>query len=240
MTRRLTIFLGLVFSAFIFFNFATTAWGWDCEKGKGEIIERTIDLDKFHSFSISSSADVELSRGKQEVVVVGQSNIIDLLSTVVKNGKWDIDFEKNVCLSKGFTVRISIPELEKVSIDGSGNVVSKSSFSGDEMEVSINGSGDVELELDVKNLDTSINGSGDVEIAGTCSVHEVTIAGSGDVDCQDMMSNSTRVKIMGSGDCKVHASDELNVKVMGSGDVYYRGNPDIETSIMGSGDVKKM
>jgi len=240
MTRRLVVFLGLGFFAFLFFNFTNVPWAWDCVKGKGELVEQTIDLDTFDSFSISSSADVELTKGKQKIVVVGQSNIIDLLNKDIKNGSWEIDFNKSVCYGKNFTVKITIPEIHKVSINGSGNVSSKSNFDGEELELSINGSGDVQLNIDVKSAETTINGSGSVDVKGTCDSHDITIAGSGDVNCIEMLSKRTNIKIMGSGDCKVNASDNLDVSVMGSGDVFYEGNPELESSIMGSGEIKKM
>ncbi len=240
MTRRLVIFLGLIFFAFLFFNFTNGSWAWDCVKGKGDLVEQTIDLDAFDSFSISSSADVELTKGKQKVVVVGQSNIIDLLNKDIKNGNWEIDFKKSVCYSKNFTVKITIPEIHKLSINGSGNVSSNSNFMGDELKLSINGSGDVQLDVDMKSTETTINGSGSVDIKGTCDSHEIVIAGSGDVDCMEMINKETKIKIMGSGDCKVNTSDNLDVSVMGSGDVFYKGNPELESSIMGSGEIKKM
>ena len=231
--------IGLFLSALLFFSFSNS-WGWDCVEGKGPVTEKTISLEEFSSFSVGSSADVILKKGKQSVVVIGQENIIDLLKTEVKNNEWKIDFKENVCLSKEFKIEITIPELDAVTIDGSGDVLSKSRFSASDVSISINGSGNVDLEFDAEHLETNINGSGDVDIKGSSNSHEINIAGSGDVDCADMETNSTDIKIMGSGDCKVHAKKDLKVKVMGSGDVLYKGDPELDSKIMGSGDVKRL
>ncbi|MEM7162650.1 MAG: head GIN domain-containing protein [Bacteroidota bacterium] len=237
--KKAVLLLALVFSSLFLVNWGFP-WGWDCVKGKGEVIEENIKLDEFNSFSIASSANVIVNRGKQNVTIKGQKNIIDLLERDVKKGMWEIDFEESVCINKEFTVYITIPDLETVSIDGSGNISSKSGFAGEDMNFLINGSGNIEMEVDAANVRSKINGSGNIRLYGTCNDHVITIAGSGDVMCEDMRSTNTDIKIMGSGDCEVNVSEDLDATIMGSGDVRYKGEPNLNKSIMGSGDIKKM
>ena len=66
-----------------------------------------------------------------------------------------------------------------------------------------------------------------------------SIAGSGDVNAANLVGQTVKVRIAGSGDVRVHAEQLLDVSIAGSGDVIYRGTPVLRKSIAGSGEVRK-
>ena len=47
------------------------------------------------------------------------------------------------------------------------------------------------------------------------------------------------IRISGSGDVRIRAEERLKVRISGSGKVYYTGNPVIESEISGSGMIIK-
>lgn len=225
----LLLFAGLGYS----FNFDNDR----CLKGEGNTIEKEISLEDISYLSVTSSVDVELIQGPQKVIAIGQANIIDQLSKNVKAGHWTIDFEEKICWNTKFSVKVTLPKLEGVNINGAGDVRGVSVFTGDELDVFINGSGDIELEVEMQKVDTRINGSGDVKLAGSASDHSVKINGSGDVSTLNMETMNSSVSIHGSGDVWVHAEKNLAVSVEGSGDVHYKGTPEVSSKIQGSGEV---
>ncbi len=126
-----------------------------------------------------------------------------------------------------------------------------------EADVSISGSGDVEVASVAGRLEASIAGSGDVKV-GPSREAEIEIAGGGDVaigavggDLSIDVAGSGGVKaasangrvdidIAGSGDVAIEGgrADPLKIDIAGSGDVRFGGeavNPDI--SVMGSGQI---
>ncbi|NND76893.1 MAG: DUF2807 domain-containing protein [Flavobacteriales bacterium] len=208
-----------------------------CIKGEGKTVEKEISLDDLSYLSVTSAVDVELSQGPQKVVAVGQANIIELLNRNVKGGHWTIDFTDKICWSTNFSVKVTLPSLEGVNINGSGDVRGNSVFSGESLDVFINGSGDVDLQVDMLQVVTKINGSGDVKLVGEAEKHSVSINGSGDVSSLDMHTMNSSVSIHGSGDVRVHAEKSLKVQVEGSGDVHYKGNPEVSSKIQGSGEI---
>jgi hypothetical protein len=202
---------------------AQAQWGKSI-KGEGPRVTKTLNLDDFSKIALSFGAEVHLSQGnKQKVVIKAQQNIIDLLDKEIRGDRWRIGFENKVNLKShdGIDIYITLPEVEALSIAGSGSIIGETAFKNlDDLEISIAGSGDIELE-------------------GTGDDLEVSIAGSGDVKLRDFKVNDCEVSIAGSGDCEVHVDGKLAVSIAGSGDVKYKGSPDkVQSKVAGSGDVR--
>jgi len=129
--------------------------------------------------------------------------------------------------------------IESLALLGSGDLMADT-VQGKMLAVSIAASGDVKInKLDVDVLGVSIAGSGDFAAAGRAAEQGFSIAGSGDINAADLVGQTVKVRIAGSGDVRVHAEQLLDVSVAGSGDVIYRGAPVLRKSIAGSGDVRR-
>ena len=89
------------------------------------------------------------------------------------------------------------------------------------------------------SFEVTIAGSGDVDLSGASDDIKVTINGSGDFDGRNFESATGTVVVSGSGDVLVNVTDELTVIVNGSGDVEYMGDPILNQTINGSGHVSR-
>ncbi|MBL7792744.1 MAG: DUF2807 domain-containing protein, partial [Saprospiraceae bacterium] len=122
---------------------AASAQKWGYVKGEGPVVKQELNLDDFHSIGLSISGTVYLSQGNtQKVVVEAQQNIIDLLKKEVKNGNWNIGFQKNGGNYEKVKVWITVPTLKALSLAGSGDIITKTAFNGlDNLKMDIAGSG---------------------------------------------------------------------------------------------------
>jgi hypothetical protein len=203
---------------------------------------RILSINEFSKISLNISADVYIEQGSsQKVVAEGSQRLIDLLETEVSGGKWSIEYsERNVKINnEKLKITITVVNIEAVKVNSSGDIHGSGTFKADEFSVGINGSGDVSLNLDVRELDLSVNGSGDMHLSGKANEVDASINGSGDINADDLNCNEAEVGINGSGDVSIHVSERLEAHVNGSGDVRYSGDPDIKVRSYGSGDVKQ-
>ncbi|MCG8326564.1 MAG: DUF2807 domain-containing protein [Chitinophagales bacterium] len=227
-------------------------------RGEGDVNKRTINMEHFSSIQLSSHANVYLQKGPLKVEVEGQDNIIDQLNTDVVSRTWNIRFKKSIRNAKGLNIYISMPELENISLSGSGNIKGASTFDGsdemelkisgsgnlslalkaEEVEATIHGSGDMDLEVEAEEVEAKISGSGDIDLSGSADEFEGHISGSGDIDAKSFQSKEADISISGSGSCTIGVSGELNSSISGSGDVRYYGNPSVNSKGHGSGKVK--
>ena len=209
-----------------------------CERGQGPTVTRVLELPDFTGVDLKISGNIVIKQGPEQYVEVeGQENIIDLLKLNVSNHTWDIRFDECVRNHEDLTFYITLPEINYLSISGSGKIYGDNLFEGNDMNLRISGSGDMDLALDYTKVDAVISGSGDIKLEGDCQDFDLDINGSGDFHAFEMKSEKGDVKISGSGNAEVYVTDNLDVRITGSGDVYYLGNPYLDIQITGSGQV---
>lgn len=107
----------------------------------------------------------------------------------------------------------------------------------------INGSGKTVIKAGqhAENMDLEINGSGDIDIEQNTFVNtKCKINGSGNVNGQYCEADHATMRISGSGNIEMTVHKTMDVGISGSGDVNYWGNASItKADISGSGKIKK-
>ncbi len=208
--------------------------------GEGSAVTENWDLSSFDGIALSVNADVYLTQGSsQSIKVSGQKNILDNIERNVKDDVWKIKFKERVKKHEELKIWITIPDLTKVAVAGSGDVKGENTFRdlGD-LNLAVAGSGDINLSFEAGDVNTSISGSGDISLAGSAKSNNIAISGAGDISAFDLRTSSCNISIAGSGDCQVNASNNLDVTIAGSGDVVYVGSPKVTKKIAGSGGVR--
>jgi len=190
-------------------------------RGSGDLETEERDLGEFDAVKLSGAFDVFIEVGsEQRVKITFDDNLLDIIETEVRRNTLYISSKESYSSRRHCRIEISIPELEKVSLSGSGDI-EIDGLDGEEFIVEISGSGDVRAEGHVDELD-------------------IQVSGSGDVNARDLEAKDAYVSVSGSGDVRVYASESLNARVSGSGDIQYYGDPEhISTRVAGSGDISR-
>ncbi len=134
-------------------------------------------------------------------------------------------------------IQISLPSLEKISVNSSGDITVGDSFPDKEMNFRIGGSGSITAKVNTEKIYSTIAGSGSLNLSGTTYLHSFEISGSGTINSYELNTSVSHVKVNGSGDSFISVEDSLKVRNYGSGNVYYRGTPRIDSVMMGSGKI---
>jgi len=212
----------------------------ECLSGEGEVQRRSIEIPAFRGIAVEGSIDVRLTKADiQEVTVEGQVNLIDKLNTEVRDGLWHIGIDDCYRTNKPFVVHITVPTVDRVIVQGSGEVQGNDPFNVEDLVVEVQGSGKVNLNVNAGKVTAVVQGSGDIDLNGSCTTVNGTVQGSGDLDLRELQATDAIMTVAGSGDVHVHATGNLKATVQGSGDVLYSGPPaSIDRNVQGSGDVR--
>ena len=210
-------------------------------KGNGNVTTETRTTSDYHEINVQGFMDVKLESGAEgTITVTTDKNVQEYIVVEAKNGTLTIKVKNKVNIQTKNGVHITVPfkDLDRVSLTGSGDVLTSNVIKSDSFEVELTGSGDVILEVEATTIDAKITGSGDVKLSGKVTDLEVKVTGSGDFTGKSLASQNTQVYVSGSGDASVHASKSIKARINGSGDINYYGNPETtDTKVMGSGDI---
>jgi Putative auto-transporter adhesin, head GIN domain len=180
----------------------------------------TRDVDAFTRVASDSSVELRLHVGEpRQVRVRAGEKVIDDVGTEVRDGTLHVTFDHDGWGGNDVVVEASVPKLEGIDVEGSG---------------------DVEADgIDADMLEVSSEGSADLVLTGTVDALDVEVEGSGNADLADLTARAARVKVRGSGDADVRADERLDVDVDGSGNVRYHGDPELNQRVDGSGDLSR-
>lgn len=205
------------------------------------------EVSAFTEISLRIGANVHLKQGNtQSVEVKGKETTLEKLITEVSDRKLVIRYPNDSWFNKWnpgpVDVYVTIPQIDGLSVSGSGSITSDGRIESRILDAMVSGSGDVKLDdLKAEKVSATVSGSGNIHLLGkqTASELKAVISGSGNVMAIDFPAGEVDVKIAGSGNCRVNAVKRLLVRLAGSGNVFYRGNPSIDSSVAGSGTVKE-
>lgn len=214
----------------------------------------TKELNNVSNFSSISVLGIEYRQSngsKTTVSIYGSDNLVDLLEVSTVNGVLQVNIKKGVKILSGerrLKVIASSPSLNQVNIKGSADVYLKGAIKGNDLNLNIAGSGDIEAEnlqytnifalvkgsgdIDLKNVKATtvmseVNGSGDINIKGSAQKATLTVNGSGDISAEKLAATNVVATVAGSGDIVCYASRQLDARVSGSGDIKYKGSPSV-------------
>ncbi len=233
----------LLLSALLFVSLAQAQWGGKKVKGNGKVTTITRSTSDYDTIKCAGWMDFILVKGKEgKITLEGESNLLEYIITKVENGALIIKVEKGINLktswSKNIVITIPFKDVEKLSLAGSGDLVSKNTINANDLQVKLAGSGDIDLDVDTTSIDVSVSGSGDIELKGKTVNLSAKVTGSGDFHGFNLEASNTEAKVTGSGGAEVVSNESLKARVTGSGDIEYKGNPKKEdTKVTGSGSI---
>lgn len=202
--------------------FFLAACSKDKISGSGQVSTESRNAANFTKVITNGSTEVHVAQGANfSVQVKGYSNLLPYMETKVSGNALNIGYRHGVNIKNdNAEVYITLPALESVVTNGSGNVDVKGTFNGTTLQAGISGSANISIE------------------AGSVSLFKINSSGSGNVRALGLTAQNADVSISGSGTAEVWAVASLKATISGSGVVYYKGQPVIETSISGSGKVQ--
>jgi Putative auto-transporter adhesin, head GIN domain len=187
-------------------------------QGSGVAATQSRVLPTFSSLDLAGSNHVTVAvGGRQSVVVHADSNLIRYVTTRVTAGTLVIGTTGSFTTRNPMSVEVSVPSLAAVTLSGSG-------------KISVTG-------INAPRLTVTLPGSGRLDANGTVTQLDVTLGGSGLAQLDSLAARDVHAVVAGSGLIRVTATASLNAAVTGSGAIIYSGNPQVTSSVTGSGTV---
>jgi hypothetical protein len=233
---------GFLFITFVVFSSCRFVTGQKI-RGNGNVKTEARSPGNFKSVASHGSFDVFVSSGDQAVKIEAEENLLPYIETYVEGYTLHVETKEDYWLSPSRKVKIfvSSPNYESIRSHGSGDIIGESKITNSsKLELGLNGSGNIKMDITAPEINTETNGSGDIFLRGETKSFGGEIRGSGNIKALDLRSGEATIKIYGSGNADLAVDGKLDVRVAGSGDVHYKGNAQVSSSIAGSGSVKKV
>ena len=211
--------------------------------GSGNVVTQEEDLDGFDKVDISSSFKVEINQVEDfRVVIRADDNLYEHLEVVNRGGTLRIGLDPAkwyIILDATMEAEVTMPELRGIDLSGSSTAMVSGFESTKSLTVDVSGNSNLDGDMHAGDVTIDSSGSSMVTISGSGGDLVVDASGSSQVDLEEFTAGNGNVDASGSSTVTVNLSGRLDVDASGSSDIYYLGDPEfgsIETS--GSSSVE--
>jgi len=211
--------------------------------GSGDVVVSARTVGAFDTIDTGGSAEVRVHKGPAARVVVStDANLQEYYTAATSGGVLRLGFATGTSVSRvtRLVVDVYAPDIESVSVSGSGDMTFVDAFAGDAFAASVSGSGSVQGSLRFETVSAKISGSGSILLTGACETLDLTVSGSGTFEGRGMQASSVTATLSGSGDAEVFATKRLDARLSGSGQIRYDGSPVVNASVSGSGSIRHL
>ncbi|RYZ16621.1 MAG: DUF2807 domain-containing protein, partial [Sphingobacteriales bacterium] len=175
----------------------------DCEDGNTVVTTINRTTEPFHSINLNGSFEVILKPGTdRSILIEADSNLHKHIETAVKRDELMISSENCINPSSPVKIYITSPEIRSLEVNGSGSIISSQLLSTNDeglLELNIDGSGLIDLEVYTKMIKADIDGSGQIKLHGNTDGQVITLDGSGKYDAFNLKAKETVADLSGSG-----------------------------------------
>ena len=210
------------------------------QKGNGDVISEKRPLENFTEIHFTGNYEIGLKHGgKEQVVIVTDSNLMDYIDTEVHNGVLVVDASKKIHSDHGIKIFVTYLELHKVKSIGASIINTDGPLVSSRFELEMPGAGLIDMEVEVTDLDIMLAGAGSVKLRGQAKNQVISLNGVGKLEAFDLESESCEVTVSGMGGVEINVKENLNARVNGVGSIRYKGNPaHVDDQVKGLGTIQ--
>ncbi len=212
------------------------------KRGNGNIETSELMVEDFNQLNVGGIYDVELIPGKKPLVIIEtDENLIPYINVEVYNDVLNINNVQNLKSSYGIKIQIFYARIDRIQSSGASRIINREPLRTEDLTVGLSGSGSIDLELDVDQVEVRLSGAGLISLSGRAETMEGQLSGAGMLNALELETKNCKLNVSGIGGGEVWATETLEASITGIGGIKFKGNPNIiEREVTGLGKITRI
>ena len=226
-------------STILFFSLFLTGC---CVTGSEKTVNQSRVIKQFDNIVVDIDANIFLQEAENhKVQITAEENIISLVNSKIKNDTLILNLKKScVKNTKPIDIIISFPKINQIVLN-KGQIKTNKRILSSDLDLEINTTGKVDLELATEKLSAKINENSEVWLTGWSNESKLDINADVNLQAYNLFTQKTDITFDGKGDAKIFVTENLNANLNGDVNIFFKGEPKkINENISGSGNLKNM
>lgn len=231
------------------------------EKEPGPTTTREYNFTDFTSIEIGHAFKMEVTPADTYSISISASeDIFDYIDVSKTGNKLQIDMDNVIFRSyRSPRVKITMPELRGLYISGASEGNVKGFKSSQDMDCTISGASDLDLDIETGNFeceisgasevsgylkatscDISLSGASKIELDGSGGNIKIEASGASQADLGYFPVNDADINFSGASDGTLDINGRLDVKLSGLSTLEFSGNPTLgDLDISGESELER-
>lgn len=210
----------------------------DGKKGNGNVVTDSREItNEFTIVSASEGLDVYVTQANDfDIKVEADDNIIDLISTDIKDGKLRIHTIENIGRATK-KIYVSLPEVTALNSSSGSDLIAKSLITGDKIELNASSGSDLNVKIKANEIDADASSGADIRISGETNTLHTNASSGADIKAKNLLAKVCYADASSGSDISVNVSESLTADASSGADISYSGNASVESKKRVSGSI---
>lgn len=197
-------------------------------EGSENIISESRRLSNFTEIIVGQAIQVEITQSDNyDVIVETNDNVMPYLKTEILGDKLKIYYSKKF---SGFNnveskVKIKMPYLSKISASSASNIVSKNTFTGDNLQIKVSSAASVDLDAEYDDVAIDASSASTVSVRGMSLNAHLETSSAAVINTKNLKSNMVKADASSAGSINCWPILRLDAKASSGGVVNYYNVP---------------
>lgn len=192
--------------------------------GNGNVVNqpRVISSD-FNSIEVSRAIDVELKMDQNpKVLVIADENLMDLITTEVKNNTLYITAKKNIGRAKSKKVEVGIKSPVGLKASSGSSLWSKGTLTASKLKVQASSGSEISLTVDTQSLQLSANSGANLKAEGKTADLTAKASSGASIHAAELQAHTIDAKASSGGNVVVVNAENIAIDESSGGNVSSR------------------
>jgi hypothetical protein len=214
---------------------------FEWQQGNGVAATEIRSLPSFDRVRLEAPVHVIVKTGPAySAYVTSDANLTGYFTTDTWGGTLTIGMSSGIDPVVEPVITIVVPDLRGLVHNGDGLVEVLEDGEFPDLDLTLNGGGEIFFSGTASHLHAALNGSGSIEMEGYAADLSADLRGSGEIHAENLLAGNADVSLSGSGFLflDLDYQSTLDLVLSGPGQVEWWGSPArLDYSITGSGQV---
>ena len=208
--------------------------------GNGVVTTETRRIThEFTAVSASEGLEVYITQADDfEITVEADENIIDLISTDIKNGKLRIHAIRNIGRATK-KVYVSLPNITAIQSSSGAHLRTENVIKSEKLEIDASSGAMVKVDVVTAELDIDASSGANLEISGEATTVYIDGSSGTNINSRGLITKICDVEASSGANISVNVSESLTADASSGGNISYSGEARVKKNKSVSGSVHK-
>ncbi|MBS4013921.1 MAG: DUF2807 domain-containing protein [Bacteroidetes bacterium] len=202
--------------------------------GKGNLIEKTIDVNDFTNLNIAGNYKIYYTQDDSYAVkIIAEENIINLINVFVEEETLKTSSDSMI-VSSNISIYVTAPNISNLILTAGSSFIA-GFIATDEIKVTANGGVNLDINGTFSEFNLFLNAGADAIIKGNSKRLSVLANAGSSLQAKEFEVLEAELTASSGSTLEVNAINTLSVESSSGSSVIYYGNPELKNIITSSG-----
>ena len=204
--------------------------------GNKQVITQTRDVQNFQNIEAKGGIKLKLEQGSaQEVKVEADENLIDLITTEVRNNKLYVSLKKSIRQYEALNVYVTFDTLNSLTLQAGVQATNEGTLQFGNLDMNVSSGAGTDMNLFAENLSLNVSSGSNVTLSGKTNDLRVDNSSGAIVNASQLEAAYCHANSSSGANTRIWVTKECSIDASSGGRIKYAGSPQIKDMNISSG-----